>query len=105
MIPERVKPRTSGQRMSHHILQAMKRACPRLSIICIRFSLSLLYAPEHAVLGAVFETPVGYVNVYLVYIMVAVVITIATRGRLSYEHCQRERLCPLPGGELATQKI
>src|SRR5215467_11312007 len=49
MIPERAKPRTSGQRISHHILQAMKRACPRLSIICIRFFLSwfLLSADQH----------------------------------------------------------
>jgi hypothetical protein len=45
----------------------------------------LLHASENTFVGAVFVTQVGYLSLYLVYIVVAVLILIATRGRLSYE--------------------
>jgi membrane protease YdiL (CAAX protease family) len=45
----------------------------------------LLHASENTFAGAVFVTQVGYLSLYLVYIVVAVLILIATRGRLSYE--------------------
>jgi membrane protease YdiL (CAAX protease family) len=45
----------------------------------------LLHASENTFVGAVFVTQVGYLSLYLVYLMVAVLILIATRGHLSYE--------------------
>src|SRR5438874_7292638 len=42
-IPERVKPRMSGQRISHNILKDVNRACPMLLSTCM-VCLSLLHS-------------------------------------------------------------
>jgi membrane protease YdiL (CAAX protease family) len=63
----------------------------------------LLHTSENTVFGMVFETQVGYLSVYLVYIVMAVLITIATRGHLSYERYQREMMCSVPGAVVEQQ--
>jgi hypothetical protein len=45
----------------------------------------LLHASENTVIGAVFLTQLGYLSVYGVYLVLAALIVIATRGQLSYQ--------------------
>lgn len=50
-----------------------------------RGSLMLLHASANTVIGTVFLIQTGYVSLYLAYLVVAVLLTGATRGRLSYQ--------------------
>lgn len=50
----------------------------------------LLHASANTVIGTVFPTQAGYLSLYSVYILVAVLLIAATRGRLSYRQDLRE---------------
>jgi membrane protease YdiL (CAAX protease family) len=49
----------------------------------------LLHASENTIIGAVFLTQLGYLSVYGLYLVLAAVIIIATRGRLSSQRFER----------------
>ncbi len=56
----------------------------------------LLHASTNTVIGAVFATQIGYLSLYLVYSVVAVLLIVATRGRLSSRRYHREMMLSAP---------
>src|SRR5438874_4774568 len=66
-IPERVKPRMSGQRISHNILKDVNRACPMLLSTCMVYP-SLLYSQVCILILAFYKTHIPLIGVYMHYI-------------------------------------
>jgi hypothetical protein len=63
----------------------------------------LLHASANTVIGTVFPTQVGYLSLYSLYIVGAVLLIAATRGRLSYQPDLLETVSAAPVSQSAQQ--